>query len=283
MNDQWDYDIAFSRNIGWVTETEQESLKHKRIAIAGMGGVGGNHLLTLSRLGIGGFHIADFDVFEVANFNRQAGATISHLDRPKVDVLAEMALDINPTLVIRRFSQGVGDDNLLEFFTGVDVYVDGLDFFAFKARRAVFTACHKLGIPAVTAAPLGMGAALLCFMPGGMSFDDYFQWEGCSETEQALRFLLGLAPAGLHGRYLVDPSKIDLVGKKGPSTAMGCELCAGIAATEVLKILLRRGKVYPAPYAQQFDAFTNRFKRTWLPGGNKNPIQKLKLLMLRNR
>jgi len=128
-----------------------------------------------------------------------------------------------------------------------------------------------------------MGTALLSFMPGGMSFDDYFQWEGCSETEQALRFLLGLAPSGLHGRYLVDASRIDLAGKKGPSTAMGCELCAGVTATEVLKILLKRGRVYPAPYAQQFDAFTNRFKRTWLPGGNRNPIQKLKLLLARKR
>jgi molybdopterin/thiamine biosynthesis adenylyltransferase len=283
MSGHWDYNTAFSRNIGWVTEAEQQSLKTKRIAIAGMGGVGGGHLLALARLGVGAFNIADFDVFEVANFNRQAGATLSHLDRPKVDVLAEMALDINPSLDIRRFPQGVAEDNLPEFFTGVDMYVDGLDFFAFKARQAVFAACHELGIPAVTAAPLGMGAAWLCFMPGGMSFEDYFQWEGCSETEQARRFLLGLAPAGLHGRYLLDPSRIDLVGKKGPSTAMGCELCAGVAATEALKILLRRGRVYPAPYAQQFDAFANRFKRTWLPGGNSNPIQKLKLLILRNR
>jgi hypothetical protein len=279
----FDYHTAFSRNIGWITRQEQDLLKSKRIAIAGLGGVGGSHLLTLTRLGVGAFHIADLDVFELANFNRQAGATLSHLGKPKVDVLAEMALDINPNLDIRRFPLGVNEDNLSEFLTGVDVYVDGLDFFAFKARKAVFAACHELGIPAVTAAPLGMGTALLSFMPGGMSFEDYFQWEGCSETEQALRFLLGLAPSGLHGRYLVDPSSIDLAGKKGPSTDMGCELCAGVTATEVLKIILQRGRVYSAPYSQQFDAYTNRFKRTWLPGGNRNPIQKLKLYLMRKR
>lgn len=279
----FDYHTAFSRNIGWITRQEQDLLKSKRIAIAGLGGVGGSHLLTLTRLGVGAFHIADLDIFELANFNRQAGATLSHLDRSKVDVLAEMALDINPNLDIRRFPLGVNEDNLSEFFTGVDVYVDGLDFFAFKARKAVFAACHELGIPAVTAAPLGMGTALLSFMPGGMSFEDYFQWEGCSETEQALRFLLGLAPSGLHGRYLVDPSSIDLAGKKGPSTNMGCELCAGVTATEVLKILLQRGRVYSAPYAQQFDAYTNCFKRTWLPGGNRNPIQKLKLYFMQKK
>ena len=58
------YHEAFSRNIGWVTEAEQQRLRQARVAIGGLGGVGGVHLLTLARLGIGGFAIADFDVFE---------------------------------------------------------------------------------------------------------------------------------------------------------------------------------------------------------------------------
>ena len=74
MSTPFTYDLAFSRNIGWVTRDEQHDLRDKRVAIAGMGGVGGSHLLTLTRLGIGGFHLADFDTFELANFNRQAGA-----------------------------------------------------------------------------------------------------------------------------------------------------------------------------------------------------------------
>ena len=55
----------------------------KRVAIAGMGG-GGVHLLTFARLGMGSFHIADLDVFELVNFNRQVGASIPHLGTPKV-------------------------------------------------------------------------------------------------------------------------------------------------------------------------------------------------------
>lgn len=73
------YDEAFSRNIGWVTAEEQCVLRTKRVAIAGLGGVGGGHLLTLTRLGIGGFHLADFDTFDLANFNRQASAATSTL------------------------------------------------------------------------------------------------------------------------------------------------------------------------------------------------------------
>jgi hypothetical protein len=71
------YEEAFARNLGWVTEAEQAALRGKRIAIAGAGGVGGVHLLTLARLGVGAFTIADMDRFDLVNFNRQAGAMMS--------------------------------------------------------------------------------------------------------------------------------------------------------------------------------------------------------------
>lgn len=280
---EFDYSSAFSRNIGWVTVAEQERLRRKRIAIAGMGGVGGVHLLTLARLGIGAFHISDFDTFDIANFNRQAGATISSLGRPKVDVLAEMALDINPDLAIRKFPEGVSDANLDAFLEGVDLYVDGLDFFSFDTRRAMFAACRRLGIPAVTAAPLGMGTAMLVFLPGGMSFEDYFRFEGCDEEEMGIRFLLGLSPVMLQRGYLADGSRVNLAEKRGPSTIAACQLCAGVTATEVLKILLGRGKILAAPRGYQFDAYCNSFVKTWRPGGNANPLQRLGLWLARRQ
>jgi molybdopterin/thiamine biosynthesis adenylyltransferase len=283
MAHQFIYQQAFARNIGWVTTDEQATLRNKRIAIAGMGGVGGVHLLTLARLGIGAFHIADFDNFDIANFNRQVGATMGTLGRPKVDVLAEMAQDINPEVKLVRFPDGIRQDNLASFFEGVDLYVDGLDFFAFDARQATFAACARLGIPSVTAAPLGMGTAVLSFLPGRMTFEDYFGWGDQPDMEKALRFLVGLAPAGLHGGYLVDPSAINLKEQRGPSTIMGCELCAGAAATEALKILLNRGDVRPAPWGYQFDAFRNKLVRTWRPGGNRHPLQRLMMLLARRR
>lgn len=277
MSEAFSYAQAFSRNIGWITTAEQEALRHKRVAIAGMGGVGGVHLLTLARLGIGAFHIADFDRFDMANFNRQVGAAVSTIGQPKVDVLAAMSRDINPELDIKVFPAGVDPSNLAEFLAGVDVYIDGLDFFAFSARRATFAACSKLGVPAITAAPLGMGTALLNFLPGKMGFEQYFLWGDRPDDEKALRFLVGLAPAGLHRPYLVDPSTVSLAEQRGPSSIMGCQLCAGVAATEALKILLRRGKALAAPHGFQFDAYRNKLVHTWRPGGNNHPIQKLAL------
>lgn len=279
----FDYHTAFTRTVGWVTGDELATLRRSRVAIAGLGGVGGSHLLTLTRLGVGAFSLAEFDRFELHNFNRQAGAFLHTIGQPKISVVADMARGINPELDLRLFPHGVNLDNLDSFLDGVDVYVDGIDYFAFDIRRAVFAACRERGIPAITAAPLGMGAALLVFTPSGMSFDDYFQLAGQPEPEQALRFLVGLGPALLHGPYLVDATRMRLGDRAGPSTPMACELCAGIAATEALKLLLGRGPVRAAPHGLHFDAYRGRLARTWRPGGNRNPLQRLLLSAVRRR
>ncbi len=275
----FNYEQAFSRNTGWVTPDEQQTLRNKRVAIAGGGGVGGVHLLTLARLGVSKFHIADFDTFDIVNFNRQVGANMSTLGQPKVEVLERMARDINPEIDIKVFPTGIDHQNLPAFLDGVDLYVDGLDFFAFAIRQQTFALCAKLGIPATTAAPLGMGAALLNFMPGKMTFEEYFQWGNLPDMDKAIRFVVGLAPAGLHRPYLVWPAAVSFAEQRGPSTFMACQLCAGVVATEALKILLGRGKVLAAPRGMQFDAYRNALSRTWRPGGNRNPLHRLAIMI----
>lgn len=279
MTNPFSYEQAFSRNIGWVTKEEQAALRSKCVAVAGGGGVGGVHLLTLARLGIGKFRIADFDTYDIPNFNRQAGAMMSTVGQPKADVMARMVKDINPEAEVEIFPHGVNAENLPAFLNGVDLYVDSLDFFAFDARQQTFALCAARGIPAITAAPLGIGTAVLSFLPGQMTFEEYFQWGDRPEMEKALRFLVGLAPAGLHRSYLVVPSAVNLAERRGPSTIMACQLCAGLAAAEAMKILLRRGEVKAAPHSMQFDAYRGKLVRTWRPGGNRHPMQRLALFI----
>ena len=278
----FDYNKAFSRNIGWVTEAEQETLRTRRVAIAGAGGVGGIHLLTLARLGVENFNISDFDDFEVHNFNRQSGAFMSTLGRQKVDVMAELAKDINPQSDIKSFPEGVFAHNVDEFLEGVDLYVDALDFFALEARKVVFQKCYEKQIPVITAAPLGMGCALLCFMPGQMTYEQYFRFEGKSEHDQLIQFLIGLSPAMLQHQYLVDESRVNFQEKRGPSTPMAVSLCAGIAETYALKILLNRGPILAAPYGLHFDAYRNKLVKTWRPFGNAGLIPRI-MFQIANR
>lgn len=278
---EFNYNGAFSRNLGWVTDWEQASLAARHVAIAGLGGVGGSHLLTLARLGIGGFSLADFDTFDLVNMNRQAGANMSSLGRPKLDVLAEMARGINPGLRLRLFPAGVQPENLDAFLDGADLFVDGLDFFALDIRAQVFARCAARGIPAMTAAPIGMGVGFLAFAPDGQSFERYFRLAGQSADEKALRFLTGVAPAGLHRAYLVDETRVDLAAKRGPSTSAACELCAGMVATQALKLLLNRGGVPFAPVHLTMDAYRGRTVRTRLRWGQAGPLQTLKRAVAR--
>jgi molybdopterin/thiamine biosynthesis adenylyltransferase len=277
----FDYSTSVSRNLGWISAEEQIKLRQARCAIAGLGGVGGAHLVTLARLGIGKFHIADFDTFSLANLNRQVGAFVSTLGKSKVDVMAGLALDVNPGAEVNCFSNGVIPQNIDAFLRDVDVYVDGIDFFAMDARRMLFAACRERGIPAITAAPLGMGVSLLYFDPKGMSFEDYFRVEGFEQEEQFARFIAGLSPAMLHRHYLVVPEAVNFDEHRGPSTAMACDLCAGVMGTSVLKVLLGRRALRAAPWAMQFDSYRQQLAWTWRPFGNANPLQQLLLSIIR--
>jgi molybdopterin/thiamine biosynthesis adenylyltransferase len=272
---QFSYAEAFDRNLGWFTEEEQQRLRSKKVAIAGMGGVGGVHLLTLARLGFADFHIADLDTFELANFNRQVGATLSSLGEGKTSVLARMARDINPEARLKEFAGGINEDNIRDFLSGVDLFIDGFDFFAIAIRRKTFGLCRELGIPAVTAAPIGMGVAFLAFTPDGMPFEDYFRFENRSDLRQYINFLLGLAPKPIHRAYLVEPTRVDIANKKAPSTIIGVQLCASFTAAQVVKLLLKRGEVRAAPYHYHFDAYLNKF-RTFRSPGNNGFLQRMK-------
>jgi sulfur-carrier protein adenylyltransferase/sulfurtransferase len=273
---RFSFRAAFDRNIGWLAEWEQQALRGKRVAIAGMGGVGGFHLLSLVRFGVGAFNIADLDTFEVANFNRQVGASVPTLERPKVDVMAEMALAINPGLRLKTFKNGVQPKDIDSFLTGVDLFIDGFDFFVLDIRRKVFARCAELGIPALTAAPVGMGVGIVAFTRDSMSFEDYFRFEGRSELRQYVNFLLGVAPSGIHRAYLVDPGRMDFARRKAPSTVAGVQMAASATATLAVKLLLGRAGVKAAPHHHHYDAYLGRIVNTTLRWGNNGPLQQLK-------
>lgn len=278
----FDFKKAFSRNIGWITPDEAEILSQCRVAIAGLGGVGGHYAEMLTRLGIRKFHLADFDTFELGNFNRQNGALLSNLELPKLKIITERILEINPTAEITTFPTGLNDENLNEFTNGVDLYCDGLDYFVLNLRERLFKKLSEQGIPAITVAPVGMGAALLVFDRTSMSFEDYFGMGTTQyDEEKALRFLLGLAPSLQHSKYLVYKQAMNFRERKAPSLPMGCYLCAGVTGSIALKILLKRGTVYKAPHSLHYDIYNNTLIRKYIWLGHQNPLQKIKLFFLR--
>ncbi len=277
----FDYKKAFSRNIGVVSESEQETLRNKHVAIPGCGGVGSIHALTLARMGIGNFTLADFDEYAIENFNRQVAAKVSTIGLKKVEVVRDEILEINPTAKVRLFSEAIGEDNIEAFLEGVDLVVDSLDFFAFSARDVLFPAVQKKGLWLVTAAPLGLSCAILVFSGDSMDYWRYFDFKSTdSRVIRAIKFAVGLAPAGLHIPYM-DRTRIDLENGKGPSHVIGVTECSAMASGEVLKILLKKGSVRAVPHYTQFDVFRGKYRRGILWRGNRNPWQRLKMWYIR--
>ncbi len=272
----WDYATAFSRNLGLVSDAEQDRLRNARVAIAGMGGVGGVHAVTLARLGIGRFHVADRDRFEVGNFNRQAGATTATVGHNKAQTMADQIRQINPESDVRVWNEFITEDNIDDFLSGCDVVLDGIDFFSIRARRLLFAEARRRGLWVVTAGPIGFSTAWLVFDPEGMSFDEYFDLrDDQTEHQQLAGFAVGLTPRATHLSY-IDLRRVDLGEARGPSLSLACQLASGVAAAEVVKILLGRGTIRPAPWYHQFDAYRLKYRTGKLWFGNKGPWQRIK-------
>lgn len=280
---QFDYELAFSRNNGITTTQEQRRLKNATYAIAGMGGVGGDYLITLIRAGVGNFKISDFDEFEMANFNRQYGATMTTIGRNKMDVMRQLALDINPEAIINIYPTGIDKNNVDDFLNGVDVFIDAIEFFEIGIHRLIINACRERGIPAIFGVPMGYGTGVLVYTPDGMSFDDYFDIDYDAPLGlQCLKMALGSAPAGFHIRY-IPPSAFDLGNRKAPSIASGCKLATGIVITKAILALLHPDELKPIPHYTCYDARLNRLKKGYLWRGNRNPLQLVKYAIARKK
>lgn len=276
---RFDYDEAFSRNIGLLTHEEQQKLRNFTIAIPGMGGVGGAHFISLVRQGFEKFKIADLDVFELKNFNRQYGARMDTLKKRKVDVMKEEALKINPNCVIEVFDSGIHAENINLFLKDVDLSVDGIDAFEVDVRRMFYNESLKKGIPLITAGPIGFSAAFLIFMPGGPTFDEYFAIkDSTSYLDKLVAFLAGITPSLLQRTYM---HNLKLRAKVGPSSIGAINLCAGVVVIYALKILLKKDKVKAVPYYHQFDVMRNIYVVKRLHFGNYNPLQQIKMMLIK--
>ena len=144
----------FSRTallIGWENV---EKLKNRRVAVFGIGGVGGHCAEALCRSGIGTIDLFDGDVVDITNINRQLIATFKTIGRDKVDVMRERLLEINPGAKIGARKLFYLPENADTVDLAVyDYIVDAVDTMA--AKLELVCRATALGVPVISA----MGAA----------------------------------------------------------------------------------------------------------------------------
>lgn len=122
----FDYTDFTTRNIGFVTQAEQDRLREGCAFVCGTGGMGGACLLGLIRAGIGRLIIADLDEFEVSNLNRQVFAFSDTIGRHKAEATAEIARRINPQIEI-EVHHGDWPVHVDTAIGAADVVVNGTD------------------------------------------------------------------------------------------------------------------------------------------------------------
>jgi molybdopterin/thiamine biosynthesis adenylyltransferase len=126
------YEELTSRNIGVVTEDEQERIRALKVAVAGCGTIGAPMASFLARLGVGELRLADPEDFDASNINRQFGAYVDTVGVNKAEAVAAEVRRINPEVTVRTFPGGVAADSMAALLDGVDVVIDGLEFFALE-------------------------------------------------------------------------------------------------------------------------------------------------------
>ncbi len=154
-------------------ENSTENLAAKSVILFGLGGVGSYTAEALARAGIGKLTIVDNDTVSVTNINRQLCALHSTVGKPKVDVVKERILDINPQCEVTALQKFYLPENSAEFnLEKYDYIADAIDTVSAKIDLAVKS--QEYGIPMISC--MGSGNKL---NPSLFTVSDIFKTSGC--------------------------------------------------------------------------------------------------------
>lgn len=142
----------YKRNFSSISKEQQYIIENTKIAIVGLGGLGGYVLENLVRLGVKDFNLIDKDVFDKSNLNRQILATEENLGEYKGDKALERILSINSKVNANIFRDELNEDSF-EMLQGVDVVFDCLD--SIKSRFDLESLCENMNLPLIHGAIRG--------------------------------------------------------------------------------------------------------------------------------
>lgn len=251
----------WKRNLGYVSPAEQERLNRSRVVVLGLGGVGGVAAELLVRAGVGILNICDVDEFESSNLNRQVGALHSTLGKPKLEVMTQRLLDINPRLSLSPNEPlGLDSEGTEQAFQGCQAGVLAVD--ALAPAISAMRAARNLGVPLVEALGLPV-VQVRTYAPNGPNPEQGLPSRGkdLSSVDQAelsqawLQDELPRLGDGRGGSLALEPRFLQamLAGQAAPSLGPVVWLAGAASALEVLKLLLGRGSVVWWPQTLSLD------------------------------
>ncbi len=212
------YPYRYIRNLDTISPEEQLKLAESKTAVIGAGGLGGNVILLLARVGIGSLAVVDHDVFDETNLNRQALCNVKTVGSPKTHEAVSAVKAINQGVNVLPYQIKLDASNVEGILSGSDVVVDALD--NVPDRFLLEGAAKKLGIPLVHGTLAGFEGWIMTIFPGDPGLKNIY---GAEEEKRMDRE----SPQAVLGVPGVTPF-----------------LIAAFQVMEVLKILLGRGNIF---------------------------------------
>lgn len=145
-------------------EEGQEKLKNAKVFIAGAGGLGSPISIYLAVSGVGNITLADHDIVELSNLNRQILHGDSDIDRKKTESAEETLQNLNSDINVNILSETITDDNVIDLIGDSDLIIDAMD--NFDTRHTLNKAAFKLNIPYFHGAVSGFDGQATTIIPG---------------------------------------------------------------------------------------------------------------------
>lgn len=147
-----------------IGEQGQHQLKHSRVGVIGVGGLGCFSAIQLAAMGVGSLTLVDQDVVDITNLHRQTLYDASNIGYPKVEVAQKRLQAINPHIDIEALPITISETTAPAVVKNVDVIIDGLD--RLRPRYAINKACIESGIPYIYAGALETYGNVSTILPG---------------------------------------------------------------------------------------------------------------------
>ena len=204
----------YERNYDTINFSEQIHLLHSTVAVVGCGGLGGNIIEMLARLGIGNLVVIDGDIFNESNLNRQLLCTENNIGKSKAESAAARIKHINSSISTKAYSQFIDLENVERIIQRVDLAVDALD--NIPSRFILEKSCKSLKIPFIHGAISNFNGQVSTIFP----------------EDKGLEAIYG------------PPERYDKQNKKSIVSvpSFNPALVASLQVAEVVKVLLKKGK-----------------------------------------
>ncbi len=226
----------FSRTELLIGENAMEKLKNSRVAVFGIGGVGGHAVEALARSGIGSIDLIDSDKVSITNLNRQIIATYRTIGKYKVDAAKERILDICPKINVYTHRCFYMPENAADFdFSKYDYVIDAID--TVKGKVSLINEAQKAGTAIISSMGAGNKLDACAFMVA-----DVYDTKVCPLARVVRHELRKMGVPRLKVVYSQEkPIKLEKCGRKSlvPGSVAFVPAVAGlILAGEVIKDLI---------------------------------------------